>query len=366
MNLIETRTRFNGGNRVRNASMRVGANYAETLCVVVLAASIVTACQSPSPPTEPGEAVDLVWPQPPDSARIRYRFDIRGPLDLGIRPGLFRRFLDWVSGREAQQLVRPHSLATDGEGRLWVTDPGARRVHIFDAKKMVHLSLPQRGDTPLGSPIAVTHDANGIAYVTDSARAVIRRFDRSGRALDSWGGDVGLTRPTGAAFDVSTGTLWVVDTGRHAILGFDDRGQVVRTIGGRGTSLGKLNFPTHLVVAPDGRLIVADTLNFRLQIFSPRGDALGAIGELGDGPGSLSKPKGVAIDKDGHVYVVDALFDNLQVFDEDGTLLLHFGASGSGPGGFWLPAGVHIAEGRMIYVADAYNRRIQVFEYLDE
>ena len=352
-------------NRIR--PRREGAGNRRRACGILLVALLGVACQTHSPPPSAiDEGLDLVWPQPPASARVRYEFDVRSPVDFGIRPNFLRRFLNWVSGREVSRLVRPHGLSTDPDGRLWVTDPGARLIHVFDPIEMNYLSLPRRGDPPLVSPIAVTHDSKGVAYVTDSARAIIRRFDRSGHALEAWGAAAGLIRPTGAAFDRLSQTLWIVDTGRHRVLGFDVGGQVVRTIGERGSTIGKFNFPTHLALAADGRLLVTDTLNFRVQIFSPTGEPLGTVGDLGDGPGSLSKPKGVAVDRDGHIYVVDALFDNLQVFDEDGRLLLHFGSSGSGPGEFWLPAGVHIAEGRTIYVADAYNQRIQVFEYLGE
>ena len=334
---------------------------------IVLVALLAAACQTYSPPPSAvDEGLDLVWPQPPASARVRYLFDVRSPADFGIRPNFLTRFLNWISGRELPRLVRPHGLSTDPDGRLWVTDPGARLIHIFDPKKMNYRSLPRRNDAPLVSPIGLTHDSKGVAYVTDSALAVIRRFDHNGHALETWGADAGLVRPTGTAFDNLSQILWVVDTGSHHVVGFDERGQVVRTIGERGSEVGKFNFPTHLALAVDGRLLVTDTLNFRVQIFSPEGEPLGTIGELGDGPGSLSKPKGVALDRSGHIYVVDALFDNLQVFDEAGQLLLHFGNPGSGPGEFWLPAGVHIAEGRTIYVADGYNQRIQVFEYVGE
>ena len=148
---------------------------------ILVIALLAAACQTHSqPPSVVDKGIDLVWPQPPASARVRYRFDVRSPVDFGIRPNLLQRFLNWVSGREVPRLVRPHGLSTDPDGRLWVTDPGARLIHIFDPKKMNHRSLPRRGDAPLVSPIAIAHDSKGVAYVTDSALAVIRRFDRNG------------------------------------------------------------------------------------------------------------------------------------------------------------------------------------------
>lgn len=342
------------------------ARRAHRLGALTLTLALALSCQTSDPPGGDAATAALVWPAAPARARIRFLAAIEGPADLGIRPGLLQRIWGWISGSETARLVRPHGLALDARGRLWVADPGARLVHVFDAARNRYTSLPEEGAPPFLSPIAVTHDAQGTAYVSDSAARLIRRFSPDGGHLGDWDAGGALVRPTGVAFDERTGLLWVVDTGSHRLLGLDAQGAIRRFIGGRGSENGHFNFPTHLTIDREGRFIVTDTLNFRVQIFSPDGEFVAALGELGDGPGSLSKPKGVALDRDGHVYVVDALFDNVQIFDGQGRLLLHFGDHGAGPGQFWLPAGVWIDGGDRIYVADAYNQRVQVFEYLGE
>ena len=335
-------------------------------CGLALVLGASAGCSQAHPPRPAAEAVLPlpVWPGPPAESRIRWTGEIHGPTDLGIRPGPLRRLWNWVSGEHVAPLVRPHGVAVDPKGRLWVADPGARAVHVFDSADAAYWRLPRRDDPPLSSPIAVTHDAAGTAYVSDSAHGVIRRFDSGGRSLASWGGGK-LVRPTGIGFDSSTGLLWVVDTGAHCLLALREGGEVERIVGERGTAPGKFNFPTHIAVdAVAGRLYVTDTLNFRVQVLSAQGQPLGAISEAGDGPGALSKPKGVALDRDGHIYVADGMFDNVQIFDPEGHVLLYFGERGIGRGQFWLPAGLCIAEGHRIYVADGYNSRVQVFEYL--
>ncbi len=352
---------------VSRLSVRVGRRVVGPILVLLIAALVGLGCQTTtSSQVEATTAAQRVWPQPPERARIRYRSEIRGPVDLGIRSSPIRRLWNWLSGRHTPKLIRPHGLASDAEGRLWVTDPGARRVHVFDIEKGRYRALPKRGDDALDSPIAVAIDPQGVAYVSDSARGVIRRFDRDGKALDEWRAGGRLERPTGLAFDPRTSLLWVVDTGSHQLLALNAGGDVTRSFGERGSAPGEFNFPTHLALTPDGQLLVSDTLNFRVQLLDTSGAALATFGELGVGPGGLSKPKGVAIDADGHIYVVDAMFDNVQIFDEEGRLLLYFGDHGSSPGSFWLPAGLLIVDGKRVYVADAYNQRIQVFDYLGE
>ncbi|MBW2245096.1 MAG: hypothetical protein JRH01_24210, partial [Deltaproteobacteria bacterium] len=100
---------------------------------LALAIGLVCAagCQTTAP-AEESVVVAPSWPREPSVARVRWVSEIRGPADLGIRPGLLRRLWNWVAGEQSPSLVRPHGLAMDPEGRLWVADPGARRVHVFD------------------------------------------------------------------------------------------------------------------------------------------------------------------------------------------------------------------------------------------
>lgn len=349
----------------RRGSCRVvGRGFCLVMVTLVCAALMSSACGPTLVAKDSlAELSNPVWPREPSSARIRWVGEIASPEDLDIRPGVLRRMWGWISGKQSPHLVRPHGVAVDPRGRLWVTDPGARRVHVFDIEKGVYEALPKGSREKAPSPIGITHDAQGIAYVSDSVLGVILRFSARGRMLESWGRGQ-LVRPTGVRFEPTRGLLWVVDTGAHRLLAFDRNGEVRHSVGGRGDKLGRFNFPTHVAVDGAGRIYVADTLNFRIQILSASGDPISAFGQAGDGPGALSRPKGVGIDGDGHIYVVDALFDNVQIFDARGRLLLYFGDPGAGPGQFWLPGGLCVSGGSRIYVADAYNRRVQVFEYI--
>ncbi len=306
------------------------------------------------------------WPPEPAVARILWQGEIRGPISFEKPPGWFKRVLQWVTGREPFEMVRAHGVAMDDVDRLWVTDPGAQRIYIFDINNGRHKVLPLKGDPPVLSPIALTHDTQGVAYVSDSREGTIRRFDAEGHSLEPWGGEDALVRPTGLVFDRQNSLLWVVDTGGHRILAFDTQGQVVRSLGERGNAAGQFNFPTHLTIDDQGRLLVTDTANFRVQILAQDGTPLATMGRAGNGPGSMAKAKGVATDTEGHIYVVDALFANVQIFDDEGRLLLYFGEHGSGVGEFWLPAGIYISRDDRIYVVDAFNQRIQIFQYVRE
>lgn len=299
----------------------------------------------------------VVWPEPPQQARIRLVGVFGEPKDIGITPGLFGRLWGWVAGAESQQMVRPYAVAVNGP-RLAVADPGAHAVHVYDMAARDYDRIERAGDRLLLSPVGVAFVGESL-YVSDSALGEILVFDARGKLVRSI---TGLERPTALAWEGETGRLYVADTLSHSVVALDAEGKRLFEFGGRGEGDGQFNYPSHLAVA-GGRLYVNDTMNFRLQIFDLEGRFLSSFGSHGDSTGDFAQPKGIGLDSEGHIYVADALFNRVQIFDSDGQLLLVFGGDGAGPGEFWLPGGLYIADDR-IYVADSYNRRIQIFQFL--
>lgn len=308
---------------------------------------------------------EIQWPAAPQRARIRFVKAITSPEDMQIRPGVFRRFLDFLSGRPKVSMVNPYGMETDARGRLFVVDTFLRAVHVFDPIRNRHYLFPG-GKTAFLSPIDIALDeSRGHIYVSDSKQAVIKIFSSQGKKLVGEIGRGVLERPTGIAVNAETDELLVVDTLAANIVRYGLRdGQFKGLFGGTGDTAGRLHFPTNISLGRDGTILVSDSLNFRVQLFSRQGRFLKAFGGVGEHPGSFSRPKGIAADSDGNIYVVDNLFDNVQIFDRNGRLLLAFGDHGSAFGQFWLPSGIFIDANDRIYVADSYNKRIQVFQYI--
>lgn len=299
----------------------------------------------------------VVWPEPPQQARIRLVAVFGEPEDLGIRQSFLGRLWGWVAGPEPRNMVRPYAIAVEGE-RLAVADPGVGAVHLFDMAGGDYERIEWADKRLLRSPVGVAFVGDAL-YVADSALGEIFVFNVKGKLTRTI---KGLDRPTGLAWDPQAGRLYVADTMSHNIVVLDADGEQLFAFGGRGTDSGQFNYPSHLALA-GGRLYVNDTMNFRLQVFSLEGNFVSSFGRHGDGTGDFAQPKGVGIDSDGNIYVVDALFNRVQIFDKGGALLLAFGGDGAAPGEFWLPSGMHIADDR-IYVADSYNQRVQIFQFL--
>lgn len=329
------------------------------LCLALL--WLLGGCQ-PTPHEEEAP-LSIVWPYPPDEPRISYVRSIRRPDDLGIRKSFFERLRDVVFGSLDDRLVRPMAVLESG-GTIYVADPGARGVHRFNLGSGKYDLVQGEDDAPLPSPVALAQGPGGEVFVADSKLGqilLVRPGSGVARPLPL---AATLHQPTGLAYDIAQGRLFVVDTAAHDIKVFSRDGSLLKTLGERGTSAGKFNYPTFLWRSPQGRLIVTDSLNFRVQLLSESGQPQGMFGRHGDGAGDAALQKGVATDRQGHIYVANAVLHAIQIFDENGRFLMSFGGLGNQPGEFWLPAGIFISEDNTIYVADSYNQRVQVFRYL--
>ena len=338
-------------------------------CAVVLGALLLSGCASPKAFIDSSATGKIIWPGPPEKARIKFMWSIT---QLAAAAGGKRGLLDFLAGdvtgdvtdpRTSNVLMRPYGLFVDDHERLYIADPGAYRVTVINLKTGDTLQIFEAGQDELQSPVGVIADPAGRIYVSDSELGKILVFDEKGKYLSRFEGD--FKRPTCLAIDTKNSRIYVSDTLADTIYLYDLSGKRVGSIGHPGALPGELNFPTHLFVAANGVLYVTDAMNFRIQIFDPDGKFLGIVGSLGDADDNLDKPKGVAADSHGNIYVVDSIKDTVKIFDREGKLLLFFGDKGMNLGEFWLPSGIFIDKKNMIYVADTYNMRIQAFQLLE-
>jgi DNA-binding beta-propeller fold protein YncE len=292
-------------------------------------------------------------------------------LEREVKPkrSFWTRVVDTIAGEpDFHYLVTPYSVVTDSRGRIIVSDPGARGVHVFDftQEKYKFLSRKETEKNPLIMPQCVAVDGQDNIYVTDSESGKIFVWDAGGkfqRAIGSLkGGEGYFKRPTGIAVDAAAQHIYVTDTLRNKIYMMDMQGSVLKTIGKPGTGDGEFHYPTELRLR-GAELVVVDAMNFRVQVLDKSGTFKYAIGKPGDGTGFMFRPKGIGFDSEDHLYVVDGYWGVVQVFDEEGRLLYYFGQKGTGLGEFQLPAGLQIDNQDRIYVVDSFNRRVEIFHY---
>jgi sugar lactone lactonase YvrE len=280
--------------------------------------------------------------------------------EKGAGPSFGDRLSGLIFGKRPDRLVRPFGVVASGPGQYHILDQGSGMVMVCKEGRGEFLKSMRKHENRFPSLVGICQLPGGELLVTDSQ--LERVFLVDGESIKSLPGSLIFTQPTGIAFNNTTGEIWVAETGAHRIQVVSRSGELVGTIGSRGSDPGAFNFPTFIWIDREGRAYIVDSMNFRIQVFDARGQYLFSFGEPGDGTGSMARPKGIATDSDGNIYVADALFHVVQVFDPSGRYLDNFGGQGQGAGEFWMPAGIFIDGGDRIYVADSYNQRIQVFQ----
>lgn len=313
---------------------------------------------------------EIVFPPPPDRARIRFVRSIRTMRDLkGQKGSALSKFLSAVAGGDADLplVARPYGVWKQDD-KLYLTDTTSQVAMIWNLKKMSVTDIGNKGAGRLKAPIGITVDAGGKTYITDASDNKVKAYSANGELL--WqAGDLGgtagkLNRPGGISLTPG-GELLVLDTGNGRVVLLTTEGKFIREMcRNRLKDPYALGTPANIWVEKNGDFIVTDPLSTRVHVFNSTGGYVSGFGEQGDSAGYFARPRGAASDSSGNIYVADAIFNRVQVFTRKGELLLYFGGPGAGPGELALPAGMYIDSDDMIYVVDSNNQRVQVYQYI--
>jgi len=270
-------------------------------------------------------------------------------------------------------------IATDGAGRVYVADPTAGDVEIYDNAANGNRFLATVGQGILRNPQDVSIDDRYHVYVDDVGRNTVSMFDvfSSGMTLvREWGG-------TGQALGQMLGPRQlVVDKGGLVYVAEHDNQRVQWfKPGGSNTQVPVsawgvasppvFSDPFGIAFDSAGRFFVSNAsgTDAGIRVYILPGTLVGAVGA---GPGSqvgqLSSPKGLLEDPFGRLLVVDSGNNRVQVFgsaDQHSPWLDSFGSAGSGDGQFSAPTSAALAPGGWLYVSDTGNGRVVRLHYDD-
>jgi DNA-binding beta-propeller fold protein YncE len=288
---------------------------------------------------------------------------IQNQSDLKEESNIKDKVFDFLFGKSDIKLIRPTSLSYQDENNLFILDQDVCSPVLIDQKSASFNLIQSQDKNSYPSLVSICSGNDGKFYFTDSYLNKIFVLNPESKNIEELNSTLQLDKPTGIAFNPVTGLIHVAETGKHRILVLSMDGNIIKTIGRRGTEKGEFNFPNYLWIDKNGRLYIVDSMNFRIQIFSSNDEFITMFGEAGNSSGYMARPKGIATDSQGNIYIVDALFHAVQIFNSKGDYLYTFGKKGKGQAEFWLPSGIFIDNNDKIYVADSYNSRIQIFQY---
>lgn len=246
------------------------------------------------------------------------------------------------------RLLAPTAVAARGNDVL-VADPGLGRVVRFDLGMNVLSVLPEAAARP-DTRLYLSPD--GGAYVTDSARREVGRYDRGGKLTQRLRDDNLLALPVGIAVDERSGRIWIADGLSHQLLLFHPAGRAAVALPLRRGGEDGPRAVAALSAAQDGVWVV-DKLCSCVFHLGDNGMVRATLGR-----GVLRQPVAVAADRRGRVYVLDR-FDNRIVVFAGPRVVAHLAA----------PAGVAMdgiaVDGSLLYVASAAGARVDVLRLLD-
>ncbi len=297
-------------------------------------------------------AEPIVYPSPPDTARIQYLTSISTSYEVEGQRSKFGTFL---AGQEPPKpILKPYGVAMAG-GKIYLCDLDKEGLEILDfANKTFSYFIP-KGLGKLKLPINCFVDSLGYLYVADSKRKQVVIYNQNLEYVYSLGGSK-EDKPTDVF--AAYGKIWVADVANSRVDVYqnDSTYQLLYSIPKDNKGKGRIFQPTNIYVTPD-RVYVSDFGEFNVKIYDHEGNHLQTIGSYGRGIGQFTRPKGIAVDREGNLYVVDAAFENIQIFDKRGRLLMFFGGSYKGPGDMWLPAKVTISYEGLEYFQQFVNER---------
>ncbi len=327
----------------------------------------------------------LVWPNPPNIARVKYlnyfagmKIDYTPPANIKKK----QSWMDRVAGTKQEdntdklktypwQLLGPYGIAIDSKRLVYVADQKVGAIFIFNTETRDVTLIKNGSDAHFGWINGLAIDDSDRLFVSDGKMHRVLVFgpkhDVEGQINE------GLVDPVGLAIDNQNRFLYVVDEQQDEVFVYDaDNLKLLRHIGTPGkkhtlTTAGDFGGASNVAVDAEGNVYVTDTINSRVEIFDADGKFISTFGKAGDGPGYLFKPKGIAVDCDGHIWVADEYQDRVQVFDREGQLLTFMGdRHASEPGQFKALVGIAIDKQNRVFTTEQYPGRMQMFRYVTD
>lgn len=333
---------------------------------------------SPEPP--------IVWPRPPDVARVRYVGSLTGSADIGQQKSFGEIWDELLYGPQRQpKLVSPQAVAVDSSGtRVAVADVNGKCVHLFDLAARRYTPLVHVAPDP--HPTTEDRATSGLFGATGSLSASVERGATGGlpsRVLLASAPDPSeLDRaPERNVRQIASSTLecpvavawtedrlWVADSMHSALAVFEPTnsrgtgGQAASGTIGRWIGRGTLERPAGMVYCPDNQICyVSDAATHRISAFDQNGELVYQFGSRGAKPGQFNCPSHLAVEPDGTLVVADSLNFRVQRLQPDGSPICAFGRKGDAAGDLALPKGVAVDDQGVIWVVDAQFENVQAF-----
>ena len=191
---------------------------------------------------------------------------------------------------------RPHSIALDDAGNLFIADIGNHRIRRVDAE----------------TGIVTTFAGNGEKQLPQAGQLGAASSMVGPRALFIRGKTMWIALREGHS-------IWQLDLASRQLAHLAGTGEKGFSGDGGNARIATLNGPKGVAVGPQGNVYVVDTENQAIRMIDPRGGTITTIagqgpkfrGGSGDGgpavQAELARPHGICVDAAGAIFIGDTL-----------------------------------------------------------
>jgi len=268
-------------------------------------------------------------------------------------------------GYTLHDLATPTAVAITDEGRLYVVEADAGRIHAFEKDSSVFTRFGSRGGGPgeFEAPQGIAVAADGRVFVADTGNHRVQVFTADGRWLFEFGslGEAPGRFHTPLGITIGDDVVAVADSGNRRVQLFDLSGEVLRVIAPADEPFAR---PVDVALGA-GRVFVADADRHHVRSFGAEDERDASFGNWGFYPGLFSELSGLDFHA-GQIYAADAENHRVQVFDPAGELIYKWGLHAirprEGRGKLHYPSDVAVApNGRFVALTEPSDDRVQVF-----
>lgn len=209
-----------------------------------------------------------------------------------------------------------------------------------------------------GNTSWITTDGKGLVYVLVRSKPYVRIFNRDGSFVRAWSGSEDFGSAHSITID-DEDNAWISDSARHVIRKYNAEGELLMTLGtpdaaGDNSSTDKFNQPNHVFIADNGDIYISDGyVNSRVVHFTAQGDYIRSIGGVkGSGPGEFQAVHGVALDSRGNIIINDSENFRVNVFDPQGNYVETWPYPSRG--------GIEVRDDDIVYISDVNQGEINI------
>ena len=248
-------------------------------------------------------------------------------------------------GKGKNRLYGVYGSAVDEQAqRVYIADWTRRKIHVFSLKGKFLFRFPRNsGAAPFGDMGFTPFDLDiykGKVYVTSNNGIYV--FTKNGEFRERWGKrgkELGsYDFPNGITIDKKSGTIYVADQLNRRIVALKGKNKVQWMLGKpdeNGEIVSFFALPRDVTLDSKGRLFVTDTFHHEIVVITKKGELIASLGERGTKDTNLNFPEGITVTKDDVIYIADRENGRIQAL-RLGTLR--------------TPPGVDVAEAKASYV----------------